>query len=198
MIDFIFAVFSFIALFFALCVVSSKDPVHSVLSLMAVFVSVAALFLLLKAEFVAMALILLYLGAVVVLFLFVVMMITPEQRVIGGRYYRLYSFLALSSLLALSGVFLVAMIGGSEKLISSKMSANFSLDALALGREIFSIFNLEFIFLSMILLTAVLGAVVLTGKDLNIGKKRQDVAIQLGRKSSVKLVDVEIGGGVNW
>jgi NADH-quinone oxidoreductase subunit J len=187
----------------AALVISSKNPVHSVLWLILAFFSAAGLFVLLGAEFLAMLLIIVYVGAVAVLFLFVVMMlnINYEELREGA-----FNYLPIGGLIGL--ILLVELVFMS---ISWQFGADVSVNAAqpiaaisevqntkALGRVIYTDYVFIFQSAGLILLVAMIGAIVLTHRT-RAGVKRQNIAQQNARRpeDAYGLVDVEIGVGAS-
>ncbi len=149
----------------ALGVVLSKKPVYSALSLLVNFAVVAVLFISLQAQFVAVVQIIVYAGAIVVLFLFVIMLIggdlpgvaiRPRGRAVAAV------VAALAGVLALAGLG-YAVIAGSPAAMSGAVPGNGSVQAI--GEALFTTYLLPFELASMLLLVAMVGAVALARKD---------------------------------
>ena len=183
-------------------VISAKNPVHSVLWLILAFFSAAGLFVLLGAEFLAMLLVIVYVGAVAVLFLFVVMML--DINYVEMR----QGFLQYLPLGLLIGFILLAELAtlGAAWQFGPHVAANVAFptpaiteveNTAALGRIIYTDFIYIFQASGMILLVAMVGAIVLTHRQ-RPGVKRQNVAQQVARRpeDAFELVDVEVGKGV--
>lgn len=197
-----FYFFSTIAVIAALMVVVSKNPVHSVLWLILSFLSVAGLFVLLQAEFVAMLLIIVYVGAVAVLFLFVVMMLDVDFAELKGEM-ALYMPIAL-----LIGVVILVELGiafGTWTITETAMAQRAAVapdatevqNTAALGALIYDDYIYLFQAAGLILLVAMIGAIVLTlrhRKDI----KRQDILAQMYRDpaKAMELKDVKPGQGL--
>jgi NADH-quinone oxidoreductase subunit J len=167
----------------SLVVISSRNPVHSVLFLIVAFFNAAGLFLLLGAEFLAMLLIVVYVGAVSVLFLFVVMMLDFD-RVDFKRSLARYLPIggAVGAIVLLE---LIIVVGGWT--IDPLSLANVATPAppgmsntLALGRVIYTQYAYPFIIAGFILLTAMIGAIMLSLRH-KAGVKRQNIAAQSAR-----------------
>ncbi len=200
MVSIIFYFFSFIALLSSVLVISCRNPVHSVLALIATFFAVAGLFILLGAEFLAMLMMIVYVGAVAVLFLFVVMMLDIdfiELRVGFSRY--LPAGIIFGAVL----VFELGVMLGSWNLsenINLTISSPIPIDTtntVALSRVIYTKYIYLFQSAGLILFVAMIGAIVLTFRE-NPTVKRQNVLEQMQRNSttSVKLVDIKPGEGL--
>ena len=162
---FFFYLFSIVMIGSALMVISARNPVHSVLFLILAFVNAAGLFLLAGAEFLAMILIIVYVGAVAVLFLFVVMMLDVDFAELKQGFLQ---YLPIGALLgAAVAVELILVVGSwilapaSIARAASPMSAS-TPNAVALGRVLYTQYFFLFQTAGLILLTAMIGAIVLT------------------------------------
>jgi NADH-quinone oxidoreductase subunit J len=195
-----FYVFAAILLGSATMVVSARNPVHAVLFLILAFFNAAALFVLAGAEFLAMILVIVYVGAVAVLFLFVVMMLDinfAQLREGTQRYWPIGVTVGLLLLVELG----VALAGwqlapDSAKLRFAPMAADVQNTA-QLGRILYTDYILIFQAAGLVLLVAMVGAIVLTLRD-RPRSRRQDIGRQIARNSSETLVmmDVRSGAGV--
>ncbi len=180
--------------------VISRNPVHSVLWLILSFVSAAGLFVLLGAEFVAMLLIIVYVGAVAVLFLFVVMMLDVDFAELKAEMAK-YMPLAL-----LIGVILLMQFGiafGNWQVADGAEAARRAVtpegvkNTAALGLLLYDQYFILFQLAGLILLVAMVGAIVLTLRHRE-GVKRQDVLAQMYRDpaKAMELKDVRPGQGL--
>ncbi len=184
-VTFFFYLFSTLMIASAFMVISARNPVHSVLFLILAFVNAAGLFLMLGAEFLAMILIVVYVGAVAVLFLFVVMMLDVDFAELKQGFLQ---YLPVGMLVG-AGVFieLVLVLGtwtiGASSLaqVPTKAPQDVS-NTLALGRVIYTQYAYLFEASGLILLTAMIGAIVLTLRHKE-GVKRQVVADQNARNA---------------
>ena len=199
-----FYFFSFIAIVSSVMVISSKNTVHSVFFLILDFISISCLFIMVGAEFLGMIMLIVYVGAVAVLFLFVVMMLNVAQQ--GKELFEninTYSHLPIGLIVGLIIFFeLIIVVSGWKY-----KPEIFSIDSISLNQNItntHSIGNVlytDYIHLfqlsGMILLVAMIGAIVLTFKKKS-GIKRQSYIEQISRekKSGVSLVEVERNAGV--
>ena len=196
----------FFYLFAGLCVASAfmviaaRNPVHSVLYLILAFVNAAGLFVMMGAEFLAMILIVVYVGAVAVLFLFVVMMLDvdfaelkqgvlqylPVGMLIGGIF--------LAELLLVVGSWAIGP--GVPQAIAAKIPANIS-NTEAIGLLLYTRYAYFFEAAGIILLVAMIGAIVLTLQH-KAGVRRQSIAAQVARtpKTGMEIVKVPSGGSV--
>jgi len=198
-----FYLFSGVLIAAALMVVSSRNPVHAVLFLILAFFNAAGLFLLLGAEFLAMILIVVYVGAVAVLFLFVVMMLDVDFAELRQGFLQYLPFGVL-----ISAIFFVevALVVGTwqlapDALAMRKAAAALPVDAMnarALGRVLYTEYVYFFQAAGLILLVAMIGAIVLTLRE-RVGVKRQSIAAQNARSkaSAMALVSVMPGQGVD-
>ena len=197
---FFFYVFSTIAVASALMVIAARNPVHSVLFLILTFVNAAGLFMLAGAEFLALILIVGYVGAVAVLFLFVTMMLdvdfvalksgllqyAPVGLVVGA--------ILLLELLLVAGSFVIAPEITAQAVVPMDLTIS---NTRALGQLIYTRYVFLFQGAGAILLVAMIGAIVLTLRHKD-NVKRQDVYRQTRRKRSegVELVKVKSGQGL--
>jgi NADH-quinone oxidoreductase subunit J len=195
-----FYVFSVILLVSAAMVVSSRNPVHSVLFLILAFFNAAALFLIAEAEFLAMILVIVYVGAVAVLFLFVVMMLDVNFAELRSGFQRYLPVGATVGVILF--VELVLVLGGwriapdAITLRFAPSPSNVSNTA-ALGRIIYTDYVLLFQTAGLILLVAMIGAIVLTLRDRKTSR-HQSIRVQTSRTvgETVELVHMSIGVGV--
>lgn len=195
-----FYLFAISLLIGGLFTVISRNPVHSVLWLILSFISAAGLFVLLGAEFVAMLLIIVYVGAVAVLFLFVVMMLDVDFAELKAEMAK-YMPLAL-----LIGVILLMQFGlafGNWHMADGAEAARRSVtpdgveNTAALGHLLYDTYFILFQLAGLILLVAMIGAIVLTLRH-RTDVKRQDVLAQMYRDpaKAMELRDVKPGQGL--
>jgi len=193
-----FYVFSVLAVAAGVLVVSSRNPVHSVLFLIVAFFNVAGLFVLIGAEFLAMILVIVYVGAVAVLFLFVVMMLDIDFAQLRGGFVRylpigaLVGFILLAELVLVIGSWVVAP-GMPHAVAAGAISLT---NTRALGDILYTRYLFAFQAAGLILLVAMVGAIVLTLRH-RADVRRQSISAQLARTraQSVEVVRVPIGGG---
>jgi NADH-quinone oxidoreductase subunit J len=182
----------------AVMVVTSRNPVHSVLFLILAFFNAAGLFLLAGAEFLAMILVIVYVGAVAVLFLFVVMMLDIDFARLREGFQRYAPVGALIGLVLLVQLVMV-MIGWSTAPGAMQLRLNETPSDLpnaeALGRILYTDYIYLFQGCGLILLVAMIGAIVLTLRD-KPNSKRQNIAEQIARAGSVTNVTVPTGAGL--
>ena len=200
-----FYTFSFIAIISAIMLTVSKNTVHSVFFLILDFISISCLFIMIGAEFLGMMMLIVYVGAVAVLFLFVVMMLNVTQQ--ENQWFistKSSTHLPIGLLISLVIFFeLIVVIGGwkfkPDLITSMSLSINQNItNTHSLGNVIYTDYIHVFQLSGMILLVAMIGAIVLTFRQRS-GVKRQSYFKQISREKSegVKLVDVESGKGVN-
>ena len=195
-----FYVLSVIAVISALAVISVRNPVHSVLFLILTFVTSAGLFVLLGAEFLAMLLVVVYVGAVAVLFLFVVMMLDVDFAELkkGFLSYMPVGLLIGAALLGELGlVASAAMSADGAPIAITPAQASEVTNAEAIGQVLYTDYLLVFQMAGLVLFVAMIGAIVLTLRH-RPGVKKQDIAAQVGRKRSegVELKDIRPGQGL--
>jgi NADH-quinone oxidoreductase subunit J len=182
----------------ALAVVSARNPVHSVLFLITAFFSAAGLFVLLGAEFLAMLLVIVYVGAVAVLFLFVVMMLDVDFDALKqgfARYLPIGGFVAGVLTIEMAVVAIsVAEHGAAAKNAAPMAAAAGLTNAETIGRVLYTDYIYYFQAAGMVLLVAMIGAIVLTLKH-RPGVRRQNIADQVARgpASGVRVVDIKSG-----
>ena len=197
----LFYIFAALAVAAGVMVVASRNPVHSVLFLIVAFFTAAALFLLIGAEFLAMILVIVYVGAVAVLFLFVVMMLNIDFLQLRAGFVRYLPIGTLLGLILLAE--LVLVIGSwavSPSLPSSApvlATGGVSLtNTRALGDILYTRYLFAFQAAGLILLVAMIGAIVLTLRH-RADVRRQSISVQLARRrtETVDVVKVPLGTG---
>jgi NADH-quinone oxidoreductase subunit J len=196
----VFYLFSAVAIASGVMVIAARNPVHSVLFLILAFFNAAGLFLLLGAEFLAMILVIVYVGAVAVLFLFVVMMLDINFVELRQGFLQ---YLPIGALIG--GILLVELLGvvaywAIAPAIEGASAAPMTLgvgNTQALGALLYTRYVYAFQAAGVVLLIAMIGAIVLTLRARE-GLRRQDTVRQLyrPRAASVEVVKVEIGKGV--
>ena len=200
-----FYIFSFVAIFSAIMVTVSKNTVHSVFFLILDFISISCLFIMIGAEFLGMIMLIVYVGAVAILFLFVVMMLNVAQQKSEWFTSRFKSTHIPVGLLVSLIIFfeLIIVIGGwkykPDLVDSISLEANSNItNTKALGNIIYTDYIHLFQLSGMILLVAMIGAIVLTFRD-RTGVKRQSYFKQISRekKDGVELVNPKSNKGVN-
>lgn len=195
----LFYLFSFLLISSALVVISTRNMVHAAMFLVLAFLNAAALFVLVGAEFLAMLLIVVYVGAIAVLFLFVVMMLNVDAEI-------KHEVSRKRPLLVLVGVVMFCEILLLIKFSSVKVYETASLfptpleitNSHAIGNILYTDFVLPFQLAGAVLFVAMIGAIVLTLKDSERFVKKQNVFDQVDRKkeNSLEIVKVKIGEGI--
>ena len=199
-----FYTFSLIAIFSAIMVVASKNTVHSVFFLILDFISISCLFIMIGAEFLGMIMLIVYVGAVAVLFLFVVMMLNVAQQ--KNQWFVSTSdntHIPIGLLISVVIFFeLVIVVGGwkykPDLLSSVSLEINQNItNTHSIGNILYTDYIHLFQLSGMILLVAMIGAIVLTYRKRS-GIKRQSYLSQISREKSegVSLVDVKSNQGV--
>ncbi len=199
---FAFYLFAISVIVGGLFTVISRNPVHSVLWLILAFLSAAGLFVLLGAEFVAMLLVIVYVGAVAVLFLFVVMMLDVDFAELKGelaRYMPLALLIGVVILMQLAMAFGVWQTAEGIAMAATPdaVAGGGDHNTDALGRILYDQYFLLFQLAGLILLVAMVGAIVLTLRHRTY-VKRQDVLAQMYRDpaKAMELKDVKPGQGL--
>jgi len=154
-----FIIFSTVAVISALSVILQKNPIYSALSLIVVIASIGGLFLLLKAPFLAVLQIIIYAGAVMVLFLFVIMMVDIGHEPPAIR--QIKTGLAFLTLLLIAGLVIWALAGALPNF--QPLSADFSVKALS--RQLFTGYVFSFEAISLLIVSAVIGALYIARKE---------------------------------
>ena len=196
-----FYLFSFIAVLSALMVISSKNPVNSVLFLILSFINSAGLFVLLGAEFLAMILVVVYVGAVAVLFLFVVMMLDINFIKLREGFLQYLPFgtlLGIVLIIELSILFLTKSFSNSNLInYSSSPTINDTENTKLIGEILYTDYFYLFQICGLILLVAMIGSITLTLRDRG-HIKRQKISSQnyVDAKKAIEKKKVKIGEGV--
>ena len=196
----LFYIFAAILLASAAMVVSARNPVHSVLFLILAFFNAAGLFVIAGAEFLAMILVIVYVGAVAVLFLFVVMMLDVDFAQLRGGFQRYLPIGATVGTVLLAELVLVLggwqIAPGAAGFRMSPTPAGIS-NTDALGRLIYTDYVFLFQVAGLILLVAMIGAIVLTLRDRK-RSRHQNIQRQIDRTvaETMQLVSVPLGAGV--
>ena len=199
-----FYFFSTIAVFSAIMVTVSRNTVYSVFFLILVFVSVSILFIMIGAEFLGMIMLIVYVGAVAVLFLFVVMMLNiNEQLTERSSRKGLVNNISVGSIVgAIIFLELLVVVGGWKYkgtfVLLSDINLNQGIsNTHALGNVLYTDYIHLFQISGMILLVAMIGAITLTfSKRENVKRQSYFNQIQREKTSAVSLVEVEIGKGI--
>ena len=197
-----FYAFAFVAIAAGVMVVASRNPVHSVLFLILAFFNASGLFVLIGAEFIAMILIVVYVGAVAVLFLFVVMMLDINFAELRQGFMdylpvgALIGFVLVAELAFVVGAWVVSGDAFLVKAAPAPMAAEIS-NTQALGMILYTRYVYLFQAAGVILLIAMIGAIVLTLRSRE-GVKRQRISDQVvrTREETIEIVKVQSGEGI--
>jgi NADH-quinone oxidoreductase subunit J len=205
-----FYVFAFVTFVAAARVITARNPVHAVLFLILTFVSSAGIFLLAGAEFLAMMLVIVYVGAVMVLFLFVVMMLDVNFAELRAGYAKYLPVGGVIGLLLFAELAMVAVGWTPAKdtatrvatkipdtfLKSAPAGADYS-NTKALGEVLYTQYMFFFELAGIILLIAMIGAIVLTLQH-KVKVKRQNIGVQVARdpRTAIEVKQVETGKGI--
>ncbi len=190
----VFYVFAALIVFAALRVITARNPVHAVLFLVLAFISSSGIWLLLEAEFLAITLVLVYVGAVMVLFLFVVMMLDINLVQLRKDFWRWLPFgLALAGLM----VFQMVWVLGSPEVTAGKTAVRHAADysnTKELGRLIYTDYAYPFEIAAVLLLVAMVAAIALTLRRRKDAKS-QVVAEQVAVRKADRLRIVKMQAG---
>ncbi len=194
-----FYIFAIVAVASGVMVISSRNPVHSVLFLILAFFNAGGLFVLMGAEFLAMILVVVYVGAVAVLFLFVVMMLDINFVQLRQGFLQYLPIGALIGLILMAELVLVL---GTSWVVSPDAGSAFAApvpehvtNTRALGRILYTDYLYLFQASGLVLLVAMIGAIVLTLRH-RAGIRKQTIPDQIGRRAEVQLPKVATGAGV--
>ncbi len=195
-----FYLFATICIASAFMVIAARNPVHSVLYLILAFVNAAGLFLLLGAEFLAMILVVVYVGAVAVLFLFVVMMLDVDFAELREGFLQYLPVGALIGVILLAEILMVVgawtIGGGTPRVIAAPTPTDVS-NTEAIGLVLYTKYLYYFQAAGLVLLVAMIGAIVLTLRHKE-GVKRQNIADQVARTpaTAIEVRKVKSGQGL--
>ncbi|MDR3509933.1 MAG: NADH-quinone oxidoreductase subunit J [Caulobacteraceae bacterium] len=183
-----------------LAVIGARNPVHSVLFLILTFFSAAGLFVLLGAEFLAMLLVVVYVGAVAVLFLFVVMMLDVDFSALRAGFARYLPIgLGVAAVLVWEMIVVAVAVAqkgaaaGNAPLVPNHDMSN----AEAIGRVLYTDYIYFFQAAGLVLLVAMIGAIVLTLRHRK-GVRKQNIADQVARTPATGMHVVQIKSGEGW
>ena len=192
-----FYLLAFVAIAAAFMVVAARNPVHSVMYLILTFFSAAGLFILMGAEFLALLLVMVYVGAVAVLFLFVVMMLDVDFVEMKQGF---LSYLPIGALVAIVLLLEMIMVGaayvaGETKTVAVRAADVSNLEAF--GQVLYTDYAGIFEAAGFVLLVAMIGAIVLTLRERE-GVRKQDATKQMARtkETGMEMVDIEPGQGI--
>jgi NADH-quinone oxidoreductase subunit J len=190
-IEFLFYLFAAVAVFAALRVITARNPLHAVLYLVLTFVSSAGIWMLLEAEFLAITLVLVYVGAVMVLFLFVVMMLDINIEQVRKGFLRwLPVGLLLAGLIVVQMVWVLGAKETSAGMSPVQHAANYS-NTKELGRLIYTDYVYPFELAAVLLLVAMVSAIALSLRKRR-DAKRQDISkqVKVRKQDRLRIVSV--------
>ena len=200
--DLLFYIFGTVLLLGSVGVISARNPMHCVLFMVLTFFNAAALFLLLGAEMLSLMMIMIYVGAIAMLFLFVIMTISIDKAIRREGFIKeLPLGLLVGTLLVVEMVFAVSSGGLTESKVhvvqASLPIVADTQNIVQLGDVLFTNYFYPFLAVSMILLVAMVGAIVLTHRK-RPDAKRQNIGEQIARKRehSISMVTPETGRGL--
>ncbi len=188
--DIVFYVLSAILLFSGIRVITTRNPVHAALFLVLAFFTAAGIWLLLEAEFLAIALILVYVGAVMVLFLFVVMMLDINLDKLREGF---WEYLPMAGFIGVLMVVEMTMVLAEKNLLPSEavsLPANVSNTA-ALGKVLYTEYLLPFELAAVVLLVAMIAAIVLTLRERQDNKSMNPAEqVKVKRSDRLRIVSM--------
>ena len=192
-----FYLISAVTVLAALMVILARNPVHSVLWLITAFFSAAGLLVLIGAEFLAMLLVVVYVGAVAVLFLFVVMMLDVDFVELKDGTLRYWPFAMLVGIVFAAEIVLASVLGVHARPDSFDAAPGADTNAEAIGQVMYTDYLLLFQMAGIVLLVAMIGAIVLTLRH-RPDVKRQNIARQTSRRrgDAYELKDPKPGQGI--
>ncbi len=197
----LFYLFSFVLVASSLVVVSAKNSVHAVMFLVLCFFNAAGLFILLGAEFLAMLLIVVYVGAIAVLFLFIVIMLNVDLKETQRKINRHLPIMMMVGVLMLAEIILITKFS-TIKFYDTKTlfpTPNDINNTKAIGNLLYTDFILPFQLSGCVLFVAMIGAIVLTLKDEKRFIKKQNISSQVARTkgNSLEIVKIKSGEGID-
>lgn len=192
-----FYLFATVTITSAVLVIFARNPVHSVLWLILAFFNAAGLMLLVGAEFIAMLLVIVYVGAVAVLFLFVVMMLDIDFSQLRSGFNRNLPFGLLIAIVLLAEIVIAMSAYRAGPAMAAAPAAQAVPNIHALGNELYSRYLLPFELAGFILLVAMIGAIVLTHRSRG-DARGQNASRQIGRRpqDAVRNVNQPVGEGI--
>ena len=196
---FLFYTFATVLVLSSLVVVSTRNMVHAAMFLVLTFLNASALFLLLGAEFFALLLIVVYVGAIAVLFLFVVMMLNVDKAEVKEKINRNLPIMSTVGMVIFAEIFMIIKFS-SIKLYQTKLIFPIMPDinnVNAIGNILYTDFVLPFQLSGAILFVAMIGAILLTLRQRNKQIKQQNIFQQISRdpKNSIEMVKIKSGSG---
>ncbi len=163
----VFAYFAVVILFSAIMMITRKNPIHSVLFMLLLFFHIAGVFVLLNAEFLAAVQLIVYAGAILILYLFVVMLLQVEREVKSARANRFWPWLAVFGLMIAAEISLLVLRGSFPAENGQTMRTAAGAGVRELGMDLYTKYLVPFEVASVILLVGLVGAVMLAKKTEN-------------------------------
>lgn len=200
-VDLLFYMFASVMCIGALGVALSRNPMYSVLFLVLTFFNAAGLFILIGAEFLGLLLMMVYVGAIAVMFLFVLMTVDMTGEDDDGMKSPFFVTFVLITGAVLLGEIILAILGGiaSNARIAEFVPAESDVQNIVLlGRVLFTNYIYPFITVSMVLLVGMVGAIVLTHRKRE-GVNKQDISEQISRtkEESIEMTSPTLGKGIS-
>ena len=193
-----FYLFATLTIASAIAVIFARNPVHSVLWLIVAFFNAAGLMLLVGAEFIAMLLVIVYVGAVAVLFLFVVMMLNIDFASLRSGFTRNLPFGIIIALVLFAEIGVAVWTRNEGPLLNNRqIPVAATPNIVALGQLLYSRYLFPFEIAGLILLVAMIGAIVLTHRSRR-DTRPQNISRQVARRpgDAIRLTDPEVGEGM--
>jgi NADH-quinone oxidoreductase subunit J len=193
---FAFYLFATIVIASGVMTIGARNPVHSVLWLILAFFNAAGLFLILGAEFIAMLLVIVYVGAVAVLFLFVVMMLDVDFAELRAGVARYWPFATILAIVLFAEIVFALAAWNAGAIVAERAApvANGVPNIEALGRALYTRYLYIFEAAGLVLLVAMIGAIVLTHRTRS-GLRPQNVSSQIRRRPEDAVVNMQPGVG---
>jgi NADH-quinone oxidoreductase subunit J len=193
---FAFYLFATIVIASGVMTIGARNPVHSVLWLILAFFNAAGLFLILGAEFIAMLLVIVYVGAVAVLFLFVVMMLDVDFAELRAGVARYWPFATILAIVLFAEIVFALAAWNAGTIVAERAApvANGVPNIEALGRALYTRYLYIFEAAGLVLLVAMIGAIVLTHRTRS-GLRPQNVSSQIRRRPDDAVVNMQPGVG---
>ena len=186
----LFYLFATVLLLAGLRVVTARNPVHAALFLVLAFFSAAALWLMIGAEFLAISLVLVYVGAVMVLFLFVVMMLNPSRESVRTGFWKNLPLAGMVAA-AIAAEMVLVLVSPKTDLAGHALAPAAKSNVKELGRLIYTEYVYPFELASVVLLLAIVAAIALTMRPKK-ASRRMDPAVQVKAKKADRLVIVKM------
>lgn len=196
MIDLIFYFFAAMVLLSSSFAILASNPIYTVLSLIASFLSASCLFFMIGAEYLGATMVIVYVGAVAVLFLFVVMMLDNKKEIKPSKPINKIKFSIYTCATIILLYFLITALYKPVSIAPETTNSNFNkANTLSLGKLLYTDYIIPFELSSLLLLLSIIGAIVLTLQHKSSSKK-QNISEQINRKRTINLVNPPTKKGV--